>query len=205
MTSYRYLGYGTTDNNGVAHLKKNASGQDVNGYVGTGAGEVDVIASLDNPIIEGSIVSETFTVYDYYKYDDGTQFWTEYSSPTVERVDDYIAITDADKYGWIGIPIDDSMKIEFDARTIGNVWNWNFIFNKSIGSTSGGTGTGFGAFNGSQNVWYHVEITIQGSTITMTCNNHTETITLEYPKQLGISVNAGITEADFKNYKSYYI
>ena len=54
MTSYRYLGYGTTDANGVAHYT----------YTGTGAGEVDVIASLDNPISEGSIVSETYEVLD---------------------------------------------------------------------------------------------------------------------------------------------
>ena len=71
MTSYRYLGYGTTDANGVAHLTKNASGQDVNGYVGTGAGEVDVIASLDNPISQGSIVSGTLSVIDGSFFDTG--------------------------------------------------------------------------------------------------------------------------------------
>ena len=71
MTSYRYLGYGTTDANGVAHLKKNASSQDVDGYVGTGAGEVDVIASLDNPISQGSIVSGTYPVLDTKFYDKG--------------------------------------------------------------------------------------------------------------------------------------
>ena len=59
MTSYRYLGYGTTDSNGVAHYT----------YTGTGAGEVDVIASLDNPISQGSIVSETLSIYDTLWYD----------------------------------------------------------------------------------------------------------------------------------------
>lgn len=61
MTSYRYLGYGTTDSNGVAHYT----------YTGTGAGEVDVIASLDNPISEGSIVSETYSIQDLLAYDTG--------------------------------------------------------------------------------------------------------------------------------------
>ena len=44
MTSYRYLGYGVTDSNGVAHLKKNAKDQDIDGYTGVGAGEIDIIA-----------------------------------------------------------------------------------------------------------------------------------------------------------------
>lgn len=71
MTSYRYLGYGVTDSNGVAHLDHDSSGNPINGYTGTGAGEVDVIASTDNPITSGSIVSETYSVLDALFYDDG--------------------------------------------------------------------------------------------------------------------------------------
>ena len=71
MTSYRYLGYGVTDSNGVAHLKKNAKDQDIDGYTGVGAGEIDIIASLDNPIVDGSIVSVPCNVLDCYKYDEG--------------------------------------------------------------------------------------------------------------------------------------
>lgn len=82
MTSYRYLGYGTTDSNGVAHYT----------YSGTGAGEVDVIASLDNPISEGSIVSRTLPVLDGYWYDDGVTSpkavtWWKPSSDFSESVD----------------------------------------------------------------------------------------------------------------------
>ena len=64
MTSYRYLGYGVTNSNGVAHLDHDPQGNPINGYTGTGAGEVDVIASTDNPISSGSIVSETYEVLD---------------------------------------------------------------------------------------------------------------------------------------------
>ena len=82
MTSYRYIGYGVTNSNGVAHLDHDPQGNSINGYTGTGAGEVDVVASLDNPVVEGSIVSETFIVDDTYKYDlatitKHTDFWTK--------------------------------------------------------------------------------------------------------------------------------
>lgn len=69
MRRYRYLGYGTTNSNGVAHLDHDPQGNPINGYTGTGAGEVDVVASLDNPIIDGSIVSEPYPVFDCPVYD----------------------------------------------------------------------------------------------------------------------------------------
>lgn len=71
MTSYRYLGYGVTDSNGVAHLDHDPSGNPINGYIGTGAGEIDVIASTDNPISSSSIVSGTLNVWDTLFYDNG--------------------------------------------------------------------------------------------------------------------------------------
>ena len=70
MTSYRYLGSALTNANGVATFD----------YEGTGAGEIDVIASLDKPITDGSIVSETLPVLDTLLYDTGTDpnhnIWT---------------------------------------------------------------------------------------------------------------------------------
>ena len=71
MTSYRYIGYGVTNSNGVAHLDHDPQGNPINGYTGTGAGEVDVIASTDNPITSSSIVSETLPVLDTIIYDNG--------------------------------------------------------------------------------------------------------------------------------------
>ena len=72
MTNYRYLGYGVTNENGVAKLKYNSEGQEIqHSYTGVGAGEVDVLASLDNPITEGSIVSETLPVLDGLYFEDG--------------------------------------------------------------------------------------------------------------------------------------
>jgi hypothetical protein len=39
--------------------------------VGTGKGEVDIVASTDNPITEGSLQSETYSIEDDLFYDDG--------------------------------------------------------------------------------------------------------------------------------------
>ena len=72
MTSYRYLGDGVTNSNGVAHLDHDPQGNPINGYTGTGAGEVDVIASTDNPVSSGSIVSETYSIWDTLFFDNCT-------------------------------------------------------------------------------------------------------------------------------------
>lgn len=73
MTVYKYLGYGETNENGVAKLEYNSEGQKIDhSYTGVGAGEIDYIASLDNPIVDGSIVSEPYTVEDCFYVDDGS-------------------------------------------------------------------------------------------------------------------------------------
>lgn len=63
--SYRYLGYGITDNNGEAKLEYDENGNHLDHSItGTGAGELDIVASLDKPISSGSIVSETYSIID---------------------------------------------------------------------------------------------------------------------------------------------
>lgn len=70
---YRYLGWGITNENGVAKLDHDANGDAIeHSYTGVGAGEIDILASLDNPVDEGSIVSETYSVLDAQFYDSGT-------------------------------------------------------------------------------------------------------------------------------------
>ena len=71
--SYVYLGYGTTNSDGIAKLDHDANGDKIqHSYTGVGAGEIDVVASLDNPVSSGSIVSKTFVVSDCIFYDKGT-------------------------------------------------------------------------------------------------------------------------------------
>ena len=72
MVSYNYLGYGVTNSEGIAKLDHDATGEPIShSYTGVGAGEIDVLASLDNPISSGSIVSETLSVIDATVMDRG--------------------------------------------------------------------------------------------------------------------------------------
>ena len=92
--TYRYLGWGITNENGVAKLDHDANGDAIeHSYTGVGAGEIDVVASLDNPVSQGSIVSETYSIWDYLFYDDGitspkTANWTNYSDRLTVSVDE---------------------------------------------------------------------------------------------------------------------
>jgi hypothetical protein len=71
--TYNYLGYGVTDSNGKAKLEYDAQGNPLtHSYTGTGAGEVDIVASLDSEITDGSLVSETYSVLDCSYFDSGT-------------------------------------------------------------------------------------------------------------------------------------
>ena len=67
MANYRYLGYGITNEQGIAHLDHDANGDPItHSYTGTGAGELDIIASLDDQshISDSSIQSGTYPVLD---------------------------------------------------------------------------------------------------------------------------------------------
>lgn len=73
MVSYRLIGTGTTNAQGIARCSNN--------YVGTGKGEVDIVASTDNPIVEGSLVSETYELIDCMVFDgmEDTTYQSYYS------------------------------------------------------------------------------------------------------------------------------
>ena len=72
MVNYRYLGYGITDENGIAKLDHDAQGNAIeHSYTGVGAGKIDIVASLDDEIDEGSLVSETYEILDCLFLDSG--------------------------------------------------------------------------------------------------------------------------------------
>jgi len=67
MTTYVPIGYGVTDETGVAKLDHDMSGNTLShSYTGTGAGEVDIVSSLDDPteISSSSVQSVPFEVLD---------------------------------------------------------------------------------------------------------------------------------------------
>ena len=76
MATYRCVGRGVTDSNGVAHLTHDCSGNPLqsSGYVGSGKGQTQFITSLDNPsqINDGSLQSETYSVLDTIAFDNAT-------------------------------------------------------------------------------------------------------------------------------------
>ena len=84
--AYRYLGYGITNDKGIAKLEFDANGNPIDhSYTGTGAGELDIIASLDDNehISDSSLQSETYTVLDCIFMDyksDGTHNTNYYKS-----------------------------------------------------------------------------------------------------------------------------
>ena len=94
MTTYKYLGYGVTDENGVAHLDHDANGDPLtHSYTGVGAGEVDVLASLDKPITDGSIVSGTYPVLDTIVYEAEDVTASKNYNITLDDTDFYLEFT----------------------------------------------------------------------------------------------------------------
>ena len=130
--SYRYLGYGITDSNGEAKLEYDENGNHLDHSItGTGAGELDIVASLDNPIGSGSIVSEIYAVTDYNKLDTGIQgtasnIWS--STSYFDRQTDGTVFSNPSATGWTSvyfkpnnsqnIPLTDGLTFEFEILDI---------------------------------------------------------------------------------------
>lgn len=77
-TTHRCIGKGVTDDNGIAHITHSSNDNGAtftqsasNGYLGTGKGQVGVIASMDKKLVDGSIVSGTYNVIDGLYFEDG--------------------------------------------------------------------------------------------------------------------------------------
>ena len=136
MAKYRYLGYGTTDSNGIAKLDHDDTGSSIaHSYTGTGAGEIDVVASLDEEIVEGSIVSEIYEVWDYIKHDINntlavTDYNVLYPSDTLSIVDDHKEFTTIQSSGRrcylpFNAPSDFRIELEVKFTNMGNIGVWN--------------------------------------------------------------------------------
>ena len=123
MAKYRYLGYGTTDNNGIAKLDHDDTGSSIaHSYTGTGAGEIDVVASLDEEIVEGSIVSEIYEIIDAIFFDDATSDkssrFTKYRANVAFDGDKYKLSRNADGQCYIDIAYTGSAVNDLLGQTI---------------------------------------------------------------------------------------
>lgn len=163
MTNYRLIGIGRTDSNGVAVCDTN--------YVGTGKGKVDIIASTDNPIVQGSLLSETYEVLDCVKYDTGIQGSATniYTNATyLNRTLEYTDITDdSSNTTFIYVEISGDVAIEFDANV--NVGDTNPFIAISNGGTVVGqkSQTNLGTVD---DRWIHYRIEIKDNVATYTNN-----------------------------------
>ena len=217
MVNYVYMGYGITDETGKAHLEYDSSGTPItHSYTGTGAGEVDIVASLDSTIGDSSIVSETYSLWDYIRYDYGTQsnhndIWTPTTStPTLTRGNDYSTINEGTgSYAEYRTQIQNTdCVIEMDIRKVdgGNSWVTSLV----QGSTQL---TGCGVGTDKYNVWLHFKIVIEGTTIKFYRDDETSafvtrngiTRDTSQPLYFGFSTPQDVTTVDFKDFKVYPI
>ena len=165
MTVYKYLGWGKTDENGVAKLDHDANGDPLtHSYTGVGAGEIDVVASLDNPVSSGSIVSETFSVMDTLLYDTGTDpshnIWTG-STSNLTRGSEYSRLEEST----IGTPVQINTVmptglwvLTMSIKRDGHSTNWDItILNNNVSV--------FGCATPTNDVWTDITLVYDGSFI----------------------------------------
>ena len=82
---YRCIGRGTTNNQGIAHITHNCQGTQLQntGYKGTGAGQINILASTDTPtnINDDSFQSQTIEILDCLYY--FTNTYTAYKNNSI--------------------------------------------------------------------------------------------------------------------------
>ena len=182
--TYNYLGYGVTDENGKAKLSYDSTGTPIDhSYTGTGAGEVDIVASLDNTISEESIISNTYKLIDakildpcttetsgrWYNYqniltvsynDTGMTITKDENNNTQRYLywnDPAISTTKVGGYNSITTP----MQIEFDATAMTGSIQLVFVDNASTPNQR---------FIEISNTG-HYRIVLDGETVTVYCDN----------------------------------
>lgn len=217
MTTYKFIGTGETDASGVARLTKDPQGQTINGYVGSGVGEVDFIASLDNPIVDGSIVSEPYPVIDAIYYDTGitgtaSDIWYNQQNAVNTRGDTYSEITENGGTAILRLKGTNSIDktnicVEFDVWQDGSTSN-NFM---SFANTTMSTYTGtynLGNLNLQTETWNHIKLEIDNNGV-ITPNGITSaqrTLSVNTDKILFCFLtNGDITKIRFKDWRVYPI
>ena len=215
--SYRYLGYGITDSNGEAKLEYDENGNHLDHSItGTGAGKLDIVASLDKPIGSGSIVSEIYEIWDTFTYDtgiDGTanEIWDTYQC-TLNRGEEYSEVTETTEYGFIRIKqansIPKNCTIEFDYFNVDGALNRGVMQLQTTANayitliTLGYLG------NLPVGAWHHIKIKIDGGVMTVTNNTnttvYTANLTIATDNILFLfTTNNETTKFRFKNFKAY--
>ena len=212
MTTYRFIGTGETDASGVARLTKDPQGQTISGYTGSGVGEVDFVASLDNPIESGSIVSVPYSVLDATFKDIGTSTnygtWTstDFTGTKIERNSEYTTLIPEDTWDTQNKSISDTdLCIEFDCNlTFSDAIENHFLrFYKSNASVTSITPLRLGLVSGQ---WSHIKLVRNGTTVNITVDGTSKTPltgATSIDEFRVIMSNAKITNMKYKNFMIY--
>lgn len=96
----KHLGYGFTNSNGIATLDYDANGNQLanSGYVGTGAGLIQMMACYNEKDTERIIQSETYGIYDCIYYDlmasdTSSRYFYNSTNNTLTYNNEYLEIT----------------------------------------------------------------------------------------------------------------
>lgn len=197
MVNYVYLGYGITDSNGVAKLDHDANGNVLShSYTGVGAGELDIVASLDAPEDMGteSLQSQVYQLFDCYKYDSGmsdyNDIWTQSSQNVLirESSGEYSTIkeTTIGTTAFItitNIPLTD-YRIEVDVFQVDGTQNeWFLTVLKQNYSDISSANSKLGE-------WKHISLDLTG---------------IEANSRIRLNTGGTATEMRFKNFRVYPI
>ena len=213
MVYYRLLGSGVTGANGIAVMNKNASGESIeHSYTGSGRGELDIIASLDNPIESGSIQSDTFALIDATFKDIGTSTdygtWTstDFTGTKIERNEEYTTLIPEDTWDTQNKTITgDDLCIEFDINLTYSGDFYPLRFMKNGSNVTSVSISELGLVSGQ---WYHIKFSIVGNQLNILVDTTTKT-----PKSLSNTLdtfrimldNTKATNMKYKNFVIYPI
>ena len=203
----RFLGESVTDSNGLAVLP--------DGYTGTGAGLVDIVAKTT--IDESTVVSNTYEVLDATFYDSGTSSstatWTNWSTyePLLVRNTEYCSIkldtanskTLARMYRQFDISSND-ICIEFDIKHQTNNNGEQFATLRNNSANNRGN-MDLNRFGGQLNTWHHIKILINTTNVRVYLDNSTNPYTYNATDVTRFywDIDTDTSEVDFKNFVIY--
>jgi len=182
MVNYRYLGYGITNEQGIATLDHDANGDPItHSYTGTGAGEIDIVASLDDnsKISDSSIQSETYSVIDGTFKDIGTSTdytaWrnSDFTGDNLQRNSEYTTLIPQDTFDECDIAVSNDFCIEFDVNITFTTNNNIFRFTQNRWNGKGSLSTT--QLGLSSNVWSHVKLSKTSNTVAVIVDGETKT------------------------------
>ena len=208
----RFLGEGVTDANGNVVL--------ADGYIGTGAGLVDVVAKTT--IDDSTVVSEPYPVIDALFKDMGTSTdygsWSDWGTqqeykPKITR-DTYCKIEVDTANGKTGARIykqmdtsNNNVCIEFDVKqvTSSNTNGWATLRNNATNVLGNVDMNRFASYGGAINEWVHFKFVVSPTNCLVYINNNSSPYT--YISQ-GITrfyfqIDTNTTELDYKNFVIY--